>query len=129
MVEVRNICKSFGDVRVLDGVNLCLEKGFVYTLKGGNGSGKMPFHLSGGEKQLIAFERLLAHSLKLVLRCEPFAGVNAVNSKVLFSCMTNFKKEDTTFIIVEHKRQLSKYVVSKEIELELETIKLKKGWI
>jgi hypothetical protein len=25
MLELRNICKSFGDVRVLDGVNLCLE--------------------------------------------------------------------------------------------------------
>jgi len=34
------IHKSFGDVRVLNGVNLRLEKGFVYTLKGGNGSGK-----------------------------------------------------------------------------------------
>ena len=32
--------KSFGDVQVLNGVNICLEKGFVYTLKGGNGSGK-----------------------------------------------------------------------------------------
>jgi branched-chain amino acid transport system ATP-binding protein len=40
MLELRNVCKSFGDVRVLDGVNLCLEKGFIYTLKGGNGSGK-----------------------------------------------------------------------------------------
>jgi len=129
MLELRNIHKYFGDVKVLNGVSLRLERGFVYTLKDGNGSGKMPFHLSGGEKQLIAFERLLAHSLKLVLRCESFASVNAVTSEVLFSCMTNFKKEDTTFIIVEHKRQLSKYVVSKEIELELETIKLKKGWI
>ncbi|MDR2425352.1 MAG: ATP-binding cassette domain-containing protein, partial [Prevotellaceae bacterium] len=35
-----NIHKSFGDVRVLNGVNLRLESGFVYTLKGGNGSGK-----------------------------------------------------------------------------------------
>jgi ABC-type sugar transport system ATPase subunit len=40
MIELRNIHKSFGDVRVLGGVNLRLEKGFVYTLKGGNGSGK-----------------------------------------------------------------------------------------
>ena len=29
MLELRNIHKSFGDVRVLDGVNLCLKKGFV----------------------------------------------------------------------------------------------------
>jgi polar amino acid transport system ATP-binding protein len=40
MFELKNVCKSFGDVRVLNGVNVCLEKGFVYALKGGNGSGK-----------------------------------------------------------------------------------------
>jgi len=40
MLELNEIYKSFGDVRVLNGVNLRLEKGFVYTLKGGNGSGK-----------------------------------------------------------------------------------------
>ena len=40
MLKLNNIHKSFGDVRVLNGVNLRLEKGLVYTLKGGNGSGK-----------------------------------------------------------------------------------------
>jgi len=40
MLELKNIHKSFGDVRVLNGTNLRLEKGLIYTLKGGNGSGK-----------------------------------------------------------------------------------------
>ena len=40
MLVLNDIHKSFGDVRVLNGVNLRLEKGCVYTLKGGNGSGK-----------------------------------------------------------------------------------------
>ena len=40
MLEIKNIHKSFGDVRVLNGVNLCLEKGFVCTFKGGNSTGK-----------------------------------------------------------------------------------------
>ena len=40
MLELGNIYKSFGDVLVLNGINLCLEKGAIYTLKGGNGSGK-----------------------------------------------------------------------------------------
>jgi branched-chain amino acid transport system ATP-binding protein len=40
MLVLKNIHKQFGDVRVLNGVNLRLEKGFVYALKGGNGSGK-----------------------------------------------------------------------------------------
>jgi len=40
MLELRNIYKSFGDARVLGGVDFRLENGFVYTLMGGNGSGK-----------------------------------------------------------------------------------------
>ena len=40
MLILNNVYKSFGDVNVLNGVNLYLEKGLVYTLKGGNGSGK-----------------------------------------------------------------------------------------
>jgi branched-chain amino acid transport system ATP-binding protein len=40
MLVLKDIHKQFGDVRVLNGVNLRLEKGFVYALKGGNGSGK-----------------------------------------------------------------------------------------
>ena len=40
MLILKDVHKSFGDVRVLNGVNLRLEKGIVCTLKGGNGSGK-----------------------------------------------------------------------------------------
>ena len=40
MLELTCIHKSLGDVRVLNGVNLRLESGLVYTLRGGNGSGK-----------------------------------------------------------------------------------------
>jgi len=40
MLILKDVYKSFGDVRVLNGVNLRLEKGLVCTLKGGNGSGK-----------------------------------------------------------------------------------------
>jgi branched-chain amino acid transport system ATP-binding protein len=40
MLELKNVRKSFGDVRVLNGVSLRMENGSVYTLKGGNGSGK-----------------------------------------------------------------------------------------
>jgi branched-chain amino acid transport system ATP-binding protein len=40
MLVLKDIHKQFGDVQVLNGVNLHLKKGFVYTLKGGNGSGK-----------------------------------------------------------------------------------------
>ncbi|GHU56491.1 hypothetical protein FACS189411_07240 [Bacteroidia bacterium] len=40
MLILNGVYKSFGDAKVLNGINLRLERGLVYTLKGGNGSGK-----------------------------------------------------------------------------------------
>lgn len=40
MLKVHNIHKSFGEKYVLKGINFELEKGKVYTLTGGNGTGK-----------------------------------------------------------------------------------------
>ena len=40
MLVLRDVHKSFGDVRVLSGVSLRLEAGRAHTLRGGNGSGK-----------------------------------------------------------------------------------------
>jgi polar amino acid transport system ATP-binding protein len=40
IVEVENICKSFGAVRVLDGVSFSVQKGAVVAIIGRSGSGK-----------------------------------------------------------------------------------------
>jgi polar amino acid transport system ATP-binding protein len=40
MLEVKNICKSFGDVSVLKGIDFSLEKGEVLSIIGSSGSGK-----------------------------------------------------------------------------------------
>jgi len=85
---------------------------------------RTPFHLSGGEKQLLAFGNVLVHSPKLVLLDEPFAGVDAENSEVFSGCVADLKKKGVTFVVVEHKRQVLGNVVSREIELELGRIKL-----
>ena len=84
---------------------------------------RTPFHLSGGEKQILAFGNMLVHSPKLILLDEPFAGVDTQNSEVLKNCIQDLNKKNVTFIIVEHKRQLMENIVSREIELELGTIK------
>jgi len=84
---------------------------------------RTPFHLSGGEKQLLAFGNALIHSPKLALLDEPFAGVDADNSEIFCSCIADLKKENVTFVIVEHKKQLLKSVTNREIELELGRIR------
>ena len=40
MIEITNVHKSFGNLEVLKGVSLTIEKGEVVSLIGGSGSGK-----------------------------------------------------------------------------------------
>lgn len=49
MIEVRELCKSFGNQKVLDNLNLNVKKGSVYGLVGPNGAGKTTLikHLAG----------------------------------------------------------------------------------
>ena len=40
MIEVQNIRKSFGDLQVLRGINLLVEKGEIVSIIGKSGAGK-----------------------------------------------------------------------------------------
>src|SRR5690606_5559565 len=40
MIEIENVEKSFGSLKVLDGVSLTVDKGEVVSIVGGSGSGK-----------------------------------------------------------------------------------------
>jgi branched-chain amino acid transport system ATP-binding protein len=84
---------------------------------------RTPFHMSGGERQLLAFGNVLVHSPKLILLDEPLAGVDSGNSETLRNCIYDLRQKNVTFIIVEHKRNLLDDIVNKVIELELGTIK------
>lgn len=40
MVEIKDVCKSFGDLHVLQGINVSVQKGEVFVIIGPSGSGK-----------------------------------------------------------------------------------------
>lgn len=40
MLKIKNIYKSFGEQKVLQGLDMSIDKGKIYTLVGGNGTGK-----------------------------------------------------------------------------------------
>ena len=41
MLKIKNIHKSFGEQKVLQGLNMSIEEGKIYTMVGGNGTGKI----------------------------------------------------------------------------------------
>lgn len=40
MLQIKNIYKSFGEQKILQGLNMSIEQGKIYTMVGGNGTGK-----------------------------------------------------------------------------------------
>jgi branched-chain amino acid transport system ATP-binding protein len=61
ILETRDLCKSFGGYRAIDGVSLAIEEGAIHAIIGPNGAGKTTFFnlLSGFEKPTsgtIAFD-------------------------------------------------------------------------
>lgn len=84
---------------------------------------RTPFHMSGGERQLLAFGNALVHSQKLLLLDEPFAGVDETNATEISKKMGNLNKQGITFVIVEHKKQYFQGILDVgEIQLKLGTI-------
>ncbi len=39
-IEVQNLCKAFGAIKVVDGVSFSVEQGEIFSLLGPNGAGK-----------------------------------------------------------------------------------------
>lgn len=53
ILRIENLSKSFGGLKLFEGVNLTLERGTINSLFGGNGSGKTTFfNLIGGYEKL-----------------------------------------------------------------------------
>jgi len=82
-----------------------------------------PFHLSEGQKQLLAFGNVLMHSPKLVLFDEPFAGIDENNADMLCGLIKKLQSENVTFLIVEHKKYLFDSFDKRVIKIDLGTIK------
>ena len=67
MLEMKDVVKTFGDFRALDGLTLTVPKGTVYGLVGPNGAGKTTAirHLTGvfrpDSGTAVSYTHLRAH--------------------------------------------------------------------
>lgn len=75
-----------------------------------------PFHLSGGERQMLALGNGLMNNPKLILFDEPFAGLDETNTKIMIKELLKLKEKKVSMLIVEHKNIFNTYA---NIELQM----------
>jgi len=84
---------------------------------------RTPFHLSGGEKQLLALGMALMHRPKMIMLDEPGAGLSPNAWQKNLKIIKTLNHEGITFLIVEHRVKESVSVADKVVGLKLGSLR------
>jgi len=127
IIEVRDLVKTFGDRRVLDGVDLTVNRGETFVLMGGSGCGKSTLmrHMIGSHKPDSGSVSLLGKNLSELDE----NGMDDVRKKIgmlfqsaaLFDSMT--VGENVSLPLREHTR-LDADVINIVVKMKLELVGL-----
>ena len=98
MIEAKNIKKSFGDVEVLRGVSLSVEKGEIISVIGPSGSGK-----STMLRSLIGLERVSDGSISIGGEAFVENGVYVVTGQWLLNVLGSVNFDDYESLQYLHK--------------------------
>ena len=96
------------DQRVMD----CLRLFDIEALKE-----KVPYHLSGGQKKMVALASIMALSPEVLVLDEPFAGLDQKREASLLEFLAELKAAGKTLIIATHKEERFKDLADKVIRL------------
>ncbi|SKB72643.1 ABC transporter ATP-binding protein [Dyadobacter psychrophilus] len=128
VIEIRDLYKSFGDLHVLQGVNLKVDKGENVVVLGRSGTGKSVLikiiaglltqdsgmcHVLGREVSELNQKELTDIRLKI--------GFSFQNS-ALYDSMT--VRENLEFPLVRHVKNLSKAEINEQVEYVLDAVGL-----
>lgn len=98
------------DERVMD----CLKLFDIEGLKD-----KVPYHLSGGQKKMVAFAAVIALDPEVLVLDEPFAGLDQKKIDWLLGFLKELKAAGKTLIIATHRDDVSEALADKTIELKI----------
>ncbi len=147
-IVFKDIHKNFGDLKVLKGINLEINKGEVVCLLGPSGSGpsivkglskdkiepnakkilaevglsdkqnEYPSRLSGGQQQRVAIARALAMHPEIMLFDEPTSALDPELVGEVLEVMKKLAHKGMTMIVVTHEMGFAKEVADKIVFMD-----------
>ncbi|MFC2058084.1 ATP-binding cassette domain-containing protein [Chloroflexota bacterium] len=106
MIETRNLTKSFGDFKAVDGIDMAVKRGSIHGFVGPNGAGKTTtikvligaLRSNGGESFIMGHpagsldaRRLIGYAPE---RCNFYNNMNAVDYLIYMALVCGVKKSD-----------------------------------
>ncbi len=80
---------------------------------------KVPYHLSGGQKKLVALASVLALNPEVLIMDEPFSGLDRTRKEMLRRLMADLKERGKTLIIATHEEDKIKELADKVLDMEI----------
>lgn len=79
---------------------------------------KMPYELSGGEKQKVAIARALINKPKILLADEPTGNLDEVSTNEIMSLLNSINQNGTTVVVITHDMHLVNRMNKRVIKLD-----------
>ena len=83
-----------------------------------NKANKMPFELSGGEKQKVAIARAIINKPKILLADEPTGNLDEVSTNEIMDLLETVNQNGTTVIVITHDMHLVERMNKRVIRLD-----------
>ena len=80
-------------------------------------AGKVPYHLSGGQKKWVALASAIALNPEVLVLDEPFAGLDSKKEAWLVDFLRELKEAGKTLIIATHKEDIIKDLADETFRL------------
>lgn len=78
---------------------------------------KVPYHLSGGQKKMVALASVMALNPEVLVLDEPFAGMDSKRSLWLMEFLRELKEDGKTLIIATHQEDLVRELADETLML------------